>query len=47
MDTIDVLPRTGIPDFWGYCPHCGHTLLVEDAYCPSCGKQRDYGEYLN
>ena len=46
MDAIDTLPRT-TPDFWGYCSRCGHTLLLEDAYCPSCGKQREYGEYIN
>jgi len=31
---------------WGRCKRCGHTLLVEDFYCPSCGAQRDWSEIV-
>ena len=45
METID-LSRTALVEPWGKCARCGHTLLVEHIYCPSCGKQRDYNEYV-
>lgn len=40
------LNRALVPDFWGHCARCGHTLLLEDVYCPSCGHQRSYDEYV-
>ena len=40
--TLDTPPTTAAPVLWGYCRRCGHTLLAEDVYCPSCGAQRDW-----
>ena len=39
-------PRAALPEFVGKCRRCAHSLLREDAFCPSCGLQVDYGAYV-
>ena len=39
-------PRNRLPAFIGNCRRCGHSLLREDAFCPSCGLQVDYGAHV-
>jgi uncharacterized OB-fold protein len=46
VTVVDLTPRDESPRFWGYCRTCGHTLFLEDIYCPSCGHQRDWGEWV-
>jgi len=41
-----LLPRMKLPVFIGNCRRCGHSLLREDAFCPSCGLQVDYGAHV-
>lgn len=35
-----------VPKIWGKCPRCGTVLLTDEFFCPACGAQREYADYI-